>query len=247
MSRTPHNLLPQDTVTVGIEGPERRRSDCIAGLGHLSRGLVSRMRRPAPASAERAFFCRSDLKSLWTKRPRPGAPRPLDAVFYALSEGQREIVFNQLLLFVSFLVYVDISPDWCAGCEARLFKPKWAPERSDDLEFDDAQGPLSEEQLGRLGVSATQAVRWESQFMFRPAKITLNDSDLDEWIQVVDRREPLPFELHQDEEASLGYSIGYNGEHGAVQVGPPTVSRAACPRPVRARETTLPTYLPKVF
>lgn len=238
MSRAPHNSqLPQDIV--GIEALGERRSDCATGLGDLSQGLVSCMRRPAPDSAERAFFCRSDLKSLWTRRLRPGGPRPLDAIFHALSEAQREAVFNHLLLFISFLVYVDISPEWCAGCEARLFKPKWSPERSTDLEFDDAGGALSEDELRRLGLSATQAVKWERQFMFRPAKITLNDDDLDEWIQVIDRREPLPFELSQDREANLGHSIGYDSEHGNVEVSrsslPLRLELETCPRTAGAR------------
>lgn len=156
------------------------------------------MRRPAPGSAERAFFCRSDLKRLWTERSQPRAPRPLDAVFYALSEGQRDVIFGKLLLLISFLVYVDISPDWCLRCEAKLFKSKWN-ERSEDLEYEDTEGPLSEDRLRILGVSPTQAVAWERQFMFRPANITLNEGNLDEWIQEVDWREPVsPFSLRRN-------------------------------------------------
>lgn len=222
MSRPPHSSPPQDTV--GIEGLESQRTECVAGLKSLSFGLAKCLRRPAPGSTEKAFFCRSDLKRLWTERPKASSTRPLDAVFHVLSETQRDVVFNRLLLLISFLVYVEISPDWFLECEAKLFKPTWHG-RPTELVFEDTDGPLSEEQLEQgLALSPTQVLKWESQFMFRPARITLNEDDLDEWIQVVDRREPLPFELHRGGGADSSLvgnnsnSTGYHNEYGAVKV-----------------------------
>lgn len=223
MSRSPHNAPRQDTVGTG--GPESQRTECIAALKLLSCGLAKCMRRPAPGSTEKAFFCRSDLTRLWTEKPQGCRARPRDAVFYKLSEKQQDIVFNKLLLLTSFLVFVDTPADWFLECEAKLFKPIWPVHgQPTQLEFEDASGPLSEEQLERLELSPTQALKWEMQFMFRPARITLNEDDLDEWIQVVGHREPLPFELHQDggEDATLvghnSNSTGYHSGSGAFRV-----------------------------
>ncbi|KUI73543.1 hypothetical protein VM1G_11894 [Cytospora mali] len=213
MNQAPQNCPAQGDT--GNEEMETRRSKCLTEV--LSHGIVKIMRHSV--AIERAFFCRSDLARLWCEKPRSES-RPLDTVFFHLSEGQREAILEKLLLFISFLVFEDVSPYWFSTCGPKLFGQHW--QRSTQLEFEDNDGPISEEHLRELGLTPTQAAHWQEQYMFRPARIRF---DPDVWRQEIDPCEPLPFEkVHQDNPTGSmvhvedGDSTGYYSEFGTVHV-----------------------------
>ena len=210
---------PQDSQRQGDLGTseqDTRRARCLTES--LSHGLVKIMRRSIPT--ERAFFCRSDLNKLWGEKPDPSEPRPLDAVLYHLNEGQRDLILEKLVLFLSFLVFVGASPDWFSTSGTRFFGQDWI--QSKQLMFEDGDGPISEERLRELGLTPTQAAHWEEQYMFRPASIRFGP---DEWRQEINSMEPLPFEK-VDRDDAMGSSAqvddsdstGYYSEYGTVQV-----------------------------
>lgn len=198
---------------------ETRRTKCLAEV--LSHGMVKIMRRSV--ATEKAFFCRSDLNRLWSEKLPFSECRPLDAVLYQLSKEQRDIILEKLILFISFLIFIDVSPGWFSTCGSKFFGQHW--HRSTKLEFKDEDGSMSEEQLRQIGLTPTQAAHWQEQYMFRPARIRF---DPDEWRQEVDPWRPLPFELiRRDDTASSmvhvedSDSTGYYSEYGTVQVSGP--------------------------
>lgn len=215
MTQAPQSNPPAQGDT-GNEELESRRTKCITEI--LSYGIVKIMRRSV--STEKAFFCRSDLNKLWIEKLPASGYRPLDAVLYQLSKDQRNIVLENLVLFISFLVFVDVSPRWFSTCGSKLFGQQW--HQTTQLQFRDDDGPVSEEQLREIGLTPTQAAHWQEQYMFRPASIRF---DPDEWRQEVDPWQPLPFELvHRDDAASSmarvedSDSARYYSEYGTVQV-----------------------------
>lgn len=193
----------QNPPTLGVpeyEELETRRAQCLTEV--LSHGIVRIMRHSI--STEKTFFCRSDLRRLWIQESSVSDEyRPLDAVLYQLSKEHREIVLENLILFISFLVFVGVSPAWFSTCGSKFFGQYWHP--STQLDFKDDDGAVSEEQLRKLGLTPTQAAHWQEQYMFRPASIIF---DPDEWRQEVKPWQPLPFELvHRDDAAGSIFHV----------------------------------------
>lgn len=187
--------------------------DCLTGV--LSPALLRCERRSGRIGLEeRSFFCRSDLESIWSTEPRP-----VDAVFGHLSEGQRETLLTDLLLFISFLVEIEVRPRFILSCEDVFFQQ---PE-STALKFKDDDGPRSQADLLQMGLTLRQAHSWKEQYRFRPAKITFATERWEP--QRIDPRIPLPFELTEDVHSGVmihggfGDDTGYESQYGTVRVG----------------------------
>jgi hypothetical protein len=189
---------------------ETRIEDCLTGVlsNHL---LQCEQRSGATGSEEKSFFCRSDLKRIWCSESRL-----LDIIFGHLSEGQRQTLVSDLLLFISFLVKVEVRPRFILSCGNVLFQN---PE-STIPKFKDDDGPRSRAELLAMGLTPIQASSWKEQYRFRPAKITLAN---DHWEpQRIDPRIPLPFRLTDRGmiHGGFGDDISYDSQYGTVRVGP---------------------------
>ncbi|KAG8158386.1 hypothetical protein KVR01_011508 [Diaporthe batatas] len=211
---------------------ETRIDDCLTDI--LSNDLIRFERRSGRIGSEdKSFFCRSDLESIWTSEPRP-----LDIVFGHLSERQRETLFTDLLLFVSFLVKVEVRPRFFLACRDVLFQD---PE-SAVPKFKDDDGPRSQAELVDMGLSPRQANSWKEQYRFRPAKITFAT---EKWApQRIDPRIPLPFELTDDVHSGVMIHGGfgddsYNSQYGTVRLY--RIPREYIENEIRASETWEPT------
>lgn len=194
---------------------ETRIDDCLTDV--LSNALIQCERRSGRiGTEEKSFFCRSDLERIWTSKPRP-----LDIVFEHLSERQRETLLTDLLLFVSFLVKIEVRPRFILSCRDAFFQDP----ASGTPKFKDDDGPKSKAELLEMGLSPRQANSWREQYRFRPAKITFAT---EKWApQRIDPRIPLPFELTDDVHSGVmihggfgfGDDTGYNSQYGTVRVG----------------------------
>lgn len=163
---------------------------------------------------EKSFFCRSDLEDLWSSEPRL-----IDIIFGHLSEGQRRTLLSDLLLFISFLVKIDVRPRFILSCRSVFFEN---PE-STTPKFKDDDGPRSQADLKDMGLTRLQASSWKEQYRFRPAKITFATERWEP--QRIDPRIPLPFELADDVNSGLmvhgGFQVGdedYESQYGTVRV-----------------------------
>lgn len=192
--------------------PETCIEDCLTGA--LSNALLRCERRSGRIGPEeRSFFCRSDLDSIWSSEPRP-----VDVVFGLLSEAQRESLLTDLLLFISFLVKIEVRPRFILSCKDVFFQK---PE-STTLKFKDDDGPRSQEDLLDMGLTPRQAHSWKEQYRFRPAKITFATERWEP--QRIDPRIPLPFELTEDVHSGImihggfGDDTGYESQYGTVRV-----------------------------
>lgn len=191
---------------------DARIDDCLTNI--LSNNLISCERSSGRVGPEdKSFFCRSDLESIWTSEPRP-----LDIVFGHLTERQRETLLTDLLLFISFLVKIEVRPRFFISCREVLFQD---PE-SAIPKFTDDDGPKSQAELLEMGLSPRQANSWKEQYRFRPAKITFAT---EKWApQRIDPRIPLPFELTDEVHSGVrihggfGDDTGYNSQYGTVRV-----------------------------
>lgn len=168
---------------------------------------IREKQRIAALPRSKGFFCHSDLVAIWEAES-------CEAVFYELSENQRIQILDNLILFISFLLFIGTHSDWYAHCRNRLFtSPGFT-----SLKFTDKERPRSEEQLKALGLTDFQAEHWQHQYMFRPAKITL-DTEL--WTQRVDPTHPLPFEQPPNEfriQPTSLYEISMTHEKDMVSV-----------------------------
>lgn len=140
--------------------------------------------------AQEGFWCSSDLEEIWDAAS-------LEAIFYPLSKNQQDTVKSKLLLFISFLIQVDVDPHWFGGSRDRLFHSQYESSES-TLKFTDDHKPRSEDELLRLGLNPLQAARWNEQYWFRPAHITLESEASDRGVQEVDGLHPLPFQVPSD-------------------------------------------------
>lgn len=190
---------------------ETRIEDCLTDV--LSNALLRCERRSGRIGPEeKSFFCHSDLERIWSSEPRP-----IDIVFGHLSESQRETLLADLLLFISFLVKIEVRPRFILSCKDVFFEPE-----STTLKFKDDDGPKSQADLQELGLTPRQANSWKEQYRFRPAKITFA---AERWEpQRIDPRIPLPFELTQDVQSGVmihggfGDDTGYDSQYGTVRV-----------------------------
>lgn len=210
MTRSPDESGQRSTDDKDLE---TRIEDCLTGV---SKALLQCERRSGRiGSEEKSFFCRSDLESIWSSEPRQ-----LDLVFGHLSEGQRETLFTDLLLFISFLATIDVRPRFILSCEDVFFKK---PEDT-ALNFKDDDEPRSQKDLLQMGLTPRQAHSWKEQYRFRPAKITFATERWEP--QRIDPRIPLPFELTEDVSSGVrihggfGDVTGYEDQYGTVRVGP---------------------------
>lgn len=192
---------------------ETRIEDCLTGV--LSNLLLQFERRSGRIGPEeRSFFCRSDLESIWSTEPRP-----VDIVFGHLSKGQRETLLADLLLFISFLVKIEVRPRFILSCKDVFFEN---PE-SVIPKFRDDDEPRSQAELLEMGLTRGQANSWKEQYSFRPAKITFATERWEP--QRIDPRFPLPFELTDDVHSGVmihggfGDDAGYDSQYGTVRVG----------------------------
>ncbi|KAL2277163.1 hypothetical protein FJTKL_00174 [Diaporthe vaccinii] len=192
---------------------ETRIEDCLDGV--LSTGLArcERIsRRTGPD--KKSFFCRSDLERIWSSEPRP-----IDAVFGHLSEEQRKALLEDLLLFISFLVKVGVRSRFILSCQDVFF----GDAESTTTKFKDADGPVLQRDLLRMGLNPLQAHSWEVQYIFRPAKITFA-AERWEPQQIEDPRVPLPFELIDHVHSGImihggfGDDTGYESQYGTVRL-----------------------------
>lgn len=187
--------------------------DCLTGV--LSNSLLQCERLSGRIGPEeKSFFCRSDLESIWSSEPKL-----VDIVFEHLSEGQRETLLADLLLFISFLVKIEVRPRFILSCnDVFLQQPE-----STTLRFKDDDGPRSEADLLQMGLTPRQARSWKEQYRFRPAKVTFATERWEP--QQVDPRIPLPFELTEAVHSGVmihggfGDDTGYDSQYGTVRVG----------------------------
>lgn len=193
---------------------ETRIDDCLTGV--LSNALLQCERRSGRIGPEeKSFFCRSDLEGIWSSEPRL-----VDIVFGHLSEGQRETLLTDLLLFISFLVKIEVRPRFILSCKDVFFRQ---PE-STTLRFKDDDGPRSEADLLQMGLTPRQARSWKEQYRFRPAKITFA---IERWEpQRIDPGIPLPFELTEAVHSGVMIHGGfldddtdYESQYGTARVG----------------------------
>lgn len=192
---------------------ERRIDDCLSEV--LSNALFQCERHSGRiGTEEKSFFCRSDLESIWTSDPRP-----VDIVFGHLSDGQRQTLLTDLLLFISFLVKIEVRPRFILSCGDVFFKD---PE-SVVPKFKDDDEPRSQAELFEMGLTRGQANSWKEQYRFRPAKITFATERWEP--QRIDPRIPLPFILNNDVHSGamihggFGDDGGYDSQYGTVRVG----------------------------
>lgn len=191
---------------------EKRIEECLTGV--LSSALLQCERCSGHIGPEeKSFFCRSDLENIWNSESRL-----VDVVFGHLSEGQREVLLTDLLLFISFLVKIEVRPGFVVSCKDVFFQP---PE-SITLKFKDDDGPRTHADLVQMGLTPRQANSWKEQYRFRPAKITFATERWEP--QRIDPRIPLPFELTEDVSSGVmihggfGDDAGYESQYGTVRV-----------------------------
>ena len=212
MSRSPGGP-GQRSESIDDRDLETRIEDCLTDV--LSNALLQCERRSGRiGQEEKSFFCHSDLENIWSSEPRP-----IDIVFGHLSETQRETLFKDLLLFISFLVKVEVRPRFILSCRDVFFQEP----KSTALKFKDDDGPRSQAELQELGLTPRQANSWKEQYRFRPAKITFA---AERWEpQRIDPRIPLPFELTEDVQSGVmihggfGDDTSYESQYGTVRVG----------------------------
>ncbi|KAK2599546.1 hypothetical protein N8I77_011291 [Diaporthe amygdali] len=212
---------------------ETRIEDCLNNV--LSPALDNCARRSGRIGVEeKSFFCRSDLEKLWNSESRL-----IDVVFGHLSNGQRRTLLRDLLLFISFLVSIDVRPSFILACKSVLFKD---PE-STASKFKDDDGPRSQADLQGMGLTLRQARFWKEQYRFRPAKITFATERWEP--QRIDPLFPLPFETVDDVQPGViihggfGDDAGYGGEYGTVRLY--RIPREYIENEIRALETWEPT------
>lgn len=158
---------------------------------------------------EETFFCRSDLESIWGSEPKP-----IDAVFGHLSQAQRKALLKHLLLFISFLVQVEVRTSFILTCQDVFFENA----ESATPRFKDDDLPRSREELLQMGLTPLQAKSWKDQYLFMPAKITFAPERWEP--QQIDPRVPLPFELKDHvHHGGFGDDTGYESQYGTVRVG----------------------------
>lgn len=187
--------------------------DCLTGV--LSNALLKCERRSGRIGSEdKSFFCRSDLESIWSSKSRP-----IDIVFGHLSKDQRETLLADLLLFISFLVKIEVRPRFILSCKDVFFH---GPDYT-SLKFKDDDGPRSKADLLEMRLTPRQANSWKEQYRFRPAKITFATERWEP--QRIDPQIPLPFELTEDVHSGVmmhggfGDDAGYDSQYGTVRVG----------------------------
>lgn len=210
MSRSPGGPAQRSFDDRGLG---TRIEDCLTGV--LSNALLRCERRSGRIGPEeKSFFCRSDLERIWSS-----GSGLVDIVFGHLSEGQRQTLLTDLLLFISFLVKIEVRPRFILSCEDVFFqKPESAIPK-----FKDNDGPRSQADLLQMGLTPRQANSWKEQYRFRPAKITFATERWEP--QRIDPRIPLPFELTDDVHSGVmihggfGDDTGYDSQYGTVRVG----------------------------
>lgn len=192
---------------------ETRIEDCLTDV--LTNALLPCERSSGRIGLEeKSFFCRSDLERIWSPESRL-----VDIVFGHLSQGQRQTLLTDLILFISFLVKVEVRARFILSCRDVFFqKPD-----STIPKFRDDDGPRSKADLLQIGLTPGQAKSWKEQYLFRPAKITFATERWEP--QQIDPRVPLPFELNDDVHSDVmiyggfGDDIGYDSQYGTVRVG----------------------------
>lgn len=177
----------------------------------LSDALVHYERKSGRSGpGEEIFFCRSDLESMWRSEPKP-----IDAVFGHFSQAQRKALLKHLLLFISFLVKIEVRTSFILTCRDVFFENS----ESATPKFKDDDLPRSREELLQMGLTPLQARSWKDQYLFMPAKITFAPERWEP--QQIDPRVPLPFELsdHAMIHGGFGDDTGYESQYGTVRVG----------------------------
>ncbi|KAJ0334291.1 hypothetical protein COL5a_000339 [Colletotrichum fioriniae] len=130
-------------------------------------GLPALQTRPKPdldSPFHRPFFLASRVRNLWEHQGN------LRDVLFDLKPQQLSSVWKHSLLFVTFLVYIEVPPLLYAHISSLLFKD------GDDTtpRYRDTEMPYSEAHLEVLSLSRGKTARWEEQYLFSPATIVLN-------------------------------------------------------------------------
>lgn len=183
-----------------------RREHC-----HLVSGeLVSAARK---SDRHTVFYCRTSLEAIWTSTH-------IDAIFQGANKEQKKIIKANLLLFISFLIRVNIEPSWFADSESKLFFRHNAHE----LKFTDEDEPRTEKELLALDLTPQQGADWVRQYEFRPATIILDTEESE--MHTVQEHHPLPFQIpdtgrvgkrFHGESWTSGSTSGHSGS-GTVRV-----------------------------
>ena len=157
-------------------GKQRRRGE---QLQLVCNDLPALRVRAAPESLP--FFLRSDIHKLWHSY------ESLAAVLFNLSSKQIEVVWNETLLFVTFLAYLEPPPEFYSDFSIMLFS-----DGSQTPCFRDSEMPYPRDRLTKLGLTAAKSARWEEQHCFIPATIIFDSPE--QWIQhIPNSLTPLPF------------------------------------------------------
>ncbi|KAL7627288.1 hypothetical protein AAE478_001477 [Parahypoxylon ruwenzoriense] len=166
---------------------DRRRNE---RLEYLSTRLYDiRHRHDEP---EYMFFCYSDLRKIWQYDD-------ILQIFHELQDDQCRTLRNELLRFVSFLVYIDVAPEWYSRFGRLVFPDS----RLSNPVFSDKNMPLSEDELVRLGLPRKNVQRWHEQYCFIPLRIEFNPNEAIQNIK--DTRIRLPFMRLSGETLHGGY------------------------------------------
>lgn len=180
----------------------------------VSEELLKKRRADSLQDHATHFYCREDLVAIWDATN-------INGILNHLSQSQRVLVKDRLLLFISFLLCVSIDLDWLAHFEYRLFE---STSEQETLKFNDDDGPRTEEELRNLNLDAFQVSQWKRQYEFRPVEIQLT-SEASEGITQAPLHCPLSFEAVNDgnkawsDIGTVGNTTSGYDRTGIVRVG----------------------------
>lgn len=146
------------------------------------------------------FFRSTAVRSVWQDR------ECLHQVLFELTPDRAEHVWRDALLFITFLVYIEVPLDFYSKLADRLFSDN----NGSNLAYQDSDLPYPETRLLQLGLNPARASKWDSQYLFTPATIIFN-SQVEEVQKLESKAVRLPF-------LDCERSETHHGGYGEVRV-----------------------------